>query len=198
MTSNPNTALQLRHLWAASHLLATTSPSVSAHLGARLLRISSQKGINLPDSVERGVCNACGTVAVWGINSHVSKQRKGKDKAMMVFVCQMCGRSRASAVPLAKRRRGSRARQSKLKAAATIAAPPPPLPTKAAKAEVGVAQSSGKAAEAQSLANANSRKRAKSRKGNSLSEILKAKKQQQQASSGGGFGLDLMDLMKTG
>ncbi|KAH0605382.1 uncharacterized protein H6S33_004604 [Morchella sextelata] len=197
MTSNPTTALQLRHLWAASHLLATTSPSVSAHLATRLLHISSEKGINLPDSVERGVCNACGTVAVWGINSHVSKQRKGKDKAMMVFECQMCGRSRASAVPLAKRRRGSRARKSKLKAAATIAAPPPP--TKAeAKAEVGVAQSSGKAAGAQSLANANSRKRAKTRKGNSLSEILKAKKQQQQASSGGGFGLDLMDLMKTG
>ncbi|KAL7275965.1 hypothetical protein RUND412_001065 [Rhizina undulata] len=52
---------------------------------------------------------------------------------------------------------------------------------------------------AQKVSNAGSKKRAKARKGNSLSELLAAKKKQDAGSTGvGGFGLDLMDLMKTG
>lgn len=217
---------QTRHLWAAAHALAATSPTVSAHLMTRLFKLSSDREVNLSETTM--ACAACGTITIPGWNSHVhtsndhkrkaskltnapntrieatprpsSQAHKGISKLRVVSECWTCGRSTTQQVPRAKCKSSNRVRSR------FASKSPASLPAQLA-ADVSSSTTAGVRSSPTSSAlipsqNAGSKKRARSRKENSLSVILAAKKKQDSSSGGrgnvGGFGLDLMDLMKTG
>lgn len=221
-----------RHLWAASHALATTSPAVSAHLMTRLLKLSSKPGFDQFDTkIQNHACTACGTITIPGLNCHVhtSNNHKRKRKSSnalnaavkqkdttpgrprgyrargetnnlrMIYECRTCGRSTTQEVPPAKRKSSNRVRSR-----FTCKSPGSfPAAGVSSSTTANIRPSPTFSAPMPSQ-NAGSKRRARSRKGNSLSEILAAKKKQDSSRGGGrgngvgGFGLDLMDLMKTG
>lgn len=214
-----------RHVWAASHALAITSPAVSAHLMARLLKLPSN-----PTEIGHQACAACGTIKIPGLNCHVhtSNNHTPKRKALngpkaatkqkevtprrsrgyrvrgetsnlrVIYECQTCGRSTTKEVPPAKRKSMNRVRSG------FASENPGSLPAADVVSSTTInVRPSPKYSAPMPSQNAGSKKRTKSRKGNSLSDILAKKKQDSSRGSGrgngvGGFGLDLMDLMKTG
>lgn len=120
----------------------------------------------------------------------------------MVYECQACGRNTVQEVPPSKPKSSSRAR-------ARLASKNPHSVSTQSVSEVSTPKTStdihpsSTSSTPLPSSNASSKKRAKSRKGNSLMDILAAKKKQDSLASGrgngiGGFGLGLMDLMKTG
>lgn len=216
------TTQQTRHLWAAAHALAATSPTVSAHLMTRLFKLSSDRGVNLSEATM--ACVVCGTITIPGWNSHVhtssdhklkrkaskllsarieatprpsSQAREEISKLRVVYECWTCGRSTTQQVPRAKCKSSNRVR-SRL-ASKNPASLPAQLAADVSSSAAANVRSSPTSSALISQ-NAGSKKRARSRKENSLSVILAAKKKQDSSSGGrgNGFGLDLMDLMKTG
>ncbi|KAL0638350.1 hypothetical protein Q9L58_002656 [Maublancomyces gigas] len=224
---------QTRHLWAAAHALAETSPSVSAHLMTRLFKLSSDREVNLSEATM--ACAACGTIIVPGLNSHVRTfndyklKRKASNplntpsapmepssqaleeisKLRVVYECWTCGRSTTQQVPLPKCKSSNRVRSrlaSKNPASSSLPAQQQLVADVSSSSSTTAAAAGARSSPTSSAPtpsqNAGSKKRARSRKENSLSAILAAKKKQDSSSGGrgnvGGFGLDLMDLMKTG
>lgn len=214
-----------RHLWAASHELAITSPAVSAHLMAGLLNSSSRA--ELPHHA----CAACGTITIPGLNCHVHtsngrirkrKTSNGGPKAAakqkeatprrshgyrargetsnlrVIYECQTCGRSTTQEVPPTKRKSANRVRSG-----FASETPGSLLAADVISSTTVDVRPSPKYSAPMPSQNAGSKKRTKSRKWNSLSDILAKKKQDSSRGGGrgngvGGFGLDLMDLMKIG
>lgn len=222
-----------RHLWAASHALATTSPAVSAHLMTRLLKLSSKPGFDhFETKIRNHACTACGTITIPGLNCHVhtSNNHKRKRKPSnapnaavkqkdttpgrprgyrargeasnlrMIYECRTCGRSTTHEVPPAKRKSSNRVR-SRFTCKSPGSFPTVDVSSSSTTASTRALPTFSAPTPSQ---NAGSKRRARSRKGNSLSEILAAKKKQDSSKGGGrgngvgGFGLSLMDLMKTG
>lgn len=127
--------------------------------------------------------------------------REEISKLRVIYECQTCGRSTTQQVPLAKRKSSNRVR-SRL-ASKNPALSPAQLAIDVSSLTAADVRPSPTSSAPMPSQNAGSKKRARSRKGNSLSVILAAKKKQDSSSGGrrsgvGGFGLDLMDLMKTG
>lgn len=122
-------------------------------------------------------------------------------KLRVVYECWTCGRITTQQVPRAKCKSSNRVR-SRL----ASKNPASSLPAQQLVADVSSSSTGARSSPTSSTPipsqNAGSKKRARSRKENSLSAILAAKKKQDSSSGGrgnvGGFGLDLMDLMRTG
>lgn len=221
---------QFRHLWAASHALATTSPAVSAHLMARLHKLSFDQKVDLSEvTTPHHCCGACGAITMPGWNNHVrassnhERKRKRKfskmpdapnapiqrkeakaSKLRMIYECRTCGRSTTEQIPsLAKKKKSSnRVRSTLASENSASLSVQSAADVSSSSTTTNVRPSPVSSAPVPSQ-NASSKRRAKSRKGNSLSDILAAKKKQDSSGGGrgngfGGFGLDLMDLAKTG
>ncbi|KAF2461217.1 hypothetical protein BDY21DRAFT_279526 [Lineolata rhizophorae] len=181
---------RLQFLHESAHTLAVQSPHAAAHLESQFDRLAVANELNLPDSRRRGVCGACGNVMVPGWSSHVKleasrRKRKGKhvtDK-IMVYQCDHCRLSTRRPV-------GDRNAPRPLESASKHE-----QPVSAAGSDVSLDVATIGLTGTTS-ANASSKKRAKARKQNNLQSLIS--KNKQDSTSKDGFGLDLMDFMKTG
>ncbi|KAI5795071.1 hypothetical protein EDC01DRAFT_69921 [Geopyxis carbonaria] len=223
MASSQVTA-QLKHLREAAYALSKTSPAVSAHLMSRFHSISSEKGVSLSVLDQRAWCSACGTIRVTEqtdtffiegnrpqirMNSRENQyeDRDPSEPSQMAYTCGACGKITTEDISTRPPKKQAKKRtQSEgigptnhLSVAETstsgiggVVTPDRPEPPMAASRHP---QASG---------NSSRPSRKKTRKGSSLSSLLAAQRQTEGAGNGrglngvgGGFGLDLMDLMKT-
>jgi hypothetical protein len=201
MANSAQTTAQLQHLRKASYALATTAPAISAHLMSRYLSLLPPD-FNV-DADRQTACFACGTIRTPGCLAPVQtvttredeKKKRKRDtsngeggKAGISSVSYTCTTCQRITVSL----------QSAFATRPTNFSPNTSqtanLPTEASAPATRSTKSAGQPP-TPSSSSQSSRKRPK--KSSSLSKMLAAQKQGTGGSSGGGFGLDLMDLLKT-
>jgi RNase P subunit RPR2 len=205
-----------RYLDESAHLLARTSPAISRQLRSQMHTLATDYNIDLPNTQKREACGACGNIMIPGQTSrtyldnkrskrsskrHTSRrpstgnpspQKQIEEAAVkaMCYECLICNRVTRQVVPAPSK--ASRKEQEQIP------------PSKGADVNsrkpdgTHIPTDSGLGSPASSITNASSRRRAKTRKESGLQALLAKRKEE---SRGGGFatgfGLDLMDLMKT-
>ncbi|QDS74591.1 hypothetical protein FKW77_008349 [Venturia effusa] len=190
---DPITA-RLSYLDHAAHLLSLSSPSTAAAFQARYDRVAKEKGIEPPATRAHEICSACGynmlstaqyTVIPRDKSRNKGNKRLGRDQTegapsakdkTIVLECSACLSRTTVELPAPKRRKPSSGRTQDTDPAAVQAAP-----------------TSGRAASWQTQNGRAKAKRAKKR--NSLHAMLA--KSKEEAQPGAGFGLGLLDLMKS-
>ncbi|KAI9821919.1 MAG: hypothetical protein M1827_002501 [Pycnora praestabilis] len=218
--ASPAVTSRLGHLNNAAHSLAVNAPSISSYLFSQYNRFAFENELILPDARGQQICGACGNMMILGWTGHISmqtqtplRQRKkpaktqrgainkseshpivSKAERRMIYECSLC--SRKTEHPIYRRSK-QRPSESKRLYAVTLAssqqasampassmASPEPIP----------------GAFKQGSNNASSKKRTKARKQGGLQAMLAKRKEEaaKNDTSGGGFGLDLMDILKSG
>ena len=191
---------RLRFLNDSAHLIAIGSPTTSAVLGSHYDKLLAENDLDLQaskkdqDSRRREVCGACGSLMIPGWSCHViqgnikpkeaqrakkfSRKSTGKLEKVKVYSCLRCHRKTVQHVL---------ARESKVLLKKPIVSKSQTIQHVASAAPASITES----------ANASSKKRAKARKQGGLQAMLAKSKTEPLGPSSGGFGLDLMDLMKS-
>jgi len=197
MTAPQSRSLRLQHLWDASHALATTAPTVSAHLMA----VYGTSIPNLGPHHHRAACTACGTLrpATGDLprieNDSGRKSIKSPDTTVRVYKCPACKKIAHDRIP-----RLPKPRDKHLTATTSTTTTTTTTIATHARGETQTDSDGGrgrKGTAAPTAASTASRARKKAaRKGASLSKMLAARRRQTGADDS--VGLDLMDLMKTG
>jgi hypothetical protein len=208
------TAARLNYLSDAAHLLALSSPSTAAFLQSRIDGLAAGETafdaapdpraatgadyqdatLPLPKTRHLDICTSCGSLlSTQSLHFEIVNDRRLKGSGTgselstkrLYAECRKC--SAKTFQDLIKPEKAKKQKRQP-KAGTTEATTTMRLEHSAVpKTEEAMATKT---------ANASSRKRAKGRKSNSLSAML-AKSKQDTASSSQGFGLDLMDLMKS-
>lgn len=169
-TTQPN-LIQLQHLYEAAHVLATTSPALSAHLMSRFLALSPPASITAAH--RRTICPACGTLRVPGYSGTVQtteptlnspSKPKLRRRRCIAYSCVACNTVTREEVPAP----ASRGKRKMSVVVAAAAAPTPKLLPAAKKRRTA---------------------------GGALSRLLAQKKVVTAGEKG--FSLDLLDLLKT-
>ncbi|ODQ55266.1 hypothetical protein SAICODRAFT_182512 [Saitoella complicata NRRL Y-17804] len=82
--ASADTSSRLTHLFAASHSLALSSPSVAAHLMSQFLSHAEEKNVLLHDRVRRKVCGGCGSLFLpgWNVSVQTRDEKKRKRDAV--------------------------------------------------------------------------------------------------------------------
>ncbi|KAH7027075.1 hypothetical protein B0J12DRAFT_584542 [Macrophomina phaseolina] len=186
---------RLKYLDEAAHLLALASPETSSFLESQYSYLLAENDLAGPPSRKKDVCNACGTILVPGISCTVKQEavapakptRKGgkvetpkvsKSSKMKIYSCSRCSSKTRLPIASNKARMNTPKSMKVSSVPASNAAPPADAPATPAPA----------------ASNASSKKRAKARKGGLQALLANSKKD---TSSSKGFGLDLMDLMRS-
>jgi hypothetical protein len=191
--ATPAVELRAKFLQDAAHLLAASSPSAAAFLGAARDRLVDDAALDLApkerDALRRECCGACGNLMVpgWscrvshrvqaangGASKDVAKHAARPDK-LLVYTCLRCRRETVQTLQLKSPRHVAKKRK-------VVSSHQPALPVKKAVEE----DDDSKVAKS---ANASSKQRKKARKGGLQAMLEKSKAQS--ASQGG---LDLMDF----
>ena len=186
-------AARLRYLDHASQCLLTSSPAISAHLETVRQEVAEEKGNSTSSEPFIRSCTACGNILVpgWSCKSiretlpkRTRKDRIAKEKnpgvKVLKWQCSKCDAVTAIEAAKAGRQRIATVPSSRT---ASLAQKETPIPT------------STKPSEATSNTSKASKKRAKGKK-SSLQTML-ANHNKLSANRPEGFGLDLMDLMKS-
>lgn len=178
MAPSTDEAARLRYLNDSAHLLASTSPRISAHLiTKRNLHLTSIGGpVNTRDA-----CHKCGTIFRHGINHIVTNKRNH-----VVSICQTCKHTiRLAAEPILPIPKSS----------STIATPELGLSRIASPSGDMLIQSSVIQHNLMAVNKKSAHERKKIRKQSGLQALLANRNEQKTKS---GSGLDLMDLMRKG
>lgn len=201
-----------RYLDESAHLLASTSPAISRHLRSQLHKVATDYNLGLSDAQKSGACGACGNLMIPGWTSRTyldngrsirnlkKKAPKQNEKAGLKAVCNeclICNRVTRQPLPAPSKAPGKEPANpisSKIAATASRKSIGTIIP-----AEPCVGPLTSPFNNASSFTNASSKRRAKARKQSGLQALL-AKKKEESLGGGSstGFGLDLMDFMKTG
>ena len=198
---------RLRFLNDSAHLIAIGSPTTSAVLGSHYDKLLAENDLDLQaskkdqDSRRREVCGACGNLMIPGWSCHVvqenikpkeaqrakkiSRKPTSKLGKAKVYSCLRCHRKTVQPVV---------ARESKVLLKKPIVLKSQTIQHAASAAPASIAEY---ASATPKSANAGSKKRAKARKRGGLQAMLAKSKTEPLGPSLGGFGLDLMDLMKS-
>lgn len=214
---HPIVQARLNFLDAAAHLYLSTAPATSAQLMRERQDFVADNHIKLREAEVRGSCQACGTISTPGSTSQTSilvgpikssesrsERRKregnvhttriakggGEVHKAVIRKCLACHRSTRIPILLpSKPSERNPGKQSNTQGALQ----PNSLPGEAEKSEGGPLED--EAPQQPSSANSSSKKRARARKPGGLQAMLDKHKATQSQSSG--FGLDLMDIMKS-
>ncbi|KAI5858039.1 hypothetical protein BZA05DRAFT_385696 [Tricharina praecox] len=214
-TTTSQNAARLQHLWEASHALATTAPAVSAHLMSRYQLLSAED-LSTSAASRRGVaCPFCGTIRNPGSATDTAERRTRRDQETNVdgddgtYTCPACKKITADDADIPSPPKRSKIAFSSTSTSATtattatttaaiISSATTVLPTTSTSTSIPTEANTPPISNSKT----SSKTKGKSRKGGkaSLSKMLAAQKQQGNNGNGGvrgGFGLDLMDLLKT-
>ncbi|OMP88319.1 hypothetical protein BK809_0003076 [Diplodia seriata] len=200
---------RLKYLHEAAHVMALASPETSSFLESQYSHLLAENDLIPPESRKREVCGACGTILIPGISCTVTQEqvppRKSKKKGskvqklgqseagkgckMKIYSCLRCSSKARLQIPSKKARMGTRK-------PARSPSGESPAPTTAAITQTPAAEPDAPATAPANPApaNANSKKRAKARKGGLQALLANSKKETNPSK---GFGLDLMDLMRS-
>ncbi|OCL02204.1 hypothetical protein AOQ84DRAFT_191726 [Glonium stellatum] len=206
--SNKN-ALQarLKFLNDSAHIVAIGSPTTSAVLGSQHDKLLVENDLDLQaskkdqDSRRREVCGACGSLMIPGWSCHVAQKsikpkeakRAKKDlrrpigglEKAKVYSCSRCYRKTVQPVV---------ARESTVLLKNSRVSKPQTFQPTTSTAPASITED---ASTIPKSANASSKKRAKARKQGGLQAMLTKSKAEPSGPNSGGFGLDLMDLMRS-
>ncbi|KAL1634963.1 hypothetical protein SLS56_002047 [Neofusicoccum ribis] len=211
---------RLKYLHEAAHVLALSSPETSAFLETQYSHLLAENDLTAPDLRKREVCGACGTILIPGLSCSITQEtaqpgrpatkrskveKRGASKnakdsnscKMKIYSCLRCSSKTRLRIPSSKARMDTRRRARASTAETTTSAvnastqATAPVPQAAAGATGPAIEPSNPAPAA---ANASSKKRAKARKGGLQAMLANSKKD---TSASKGFGLDLMDLMRS-
>lgn len=196
LMASTHLSARMRYLQNSAQMLLSASPETSAFLMSQVNQLKFDHEI-LPSQTQRpSACGACGSIMIPGQTCSFEKEacksgrRRAKSKrpiiddgvekstistTSIVYKCNHCGRKTRHRFPVSSTtalRKGSR---QVLKSSSSLPA------TASAAVEKQTTTSS--------------KKRARARKQGGLQALLAAKKEN--GASGSGFGLDLMDLMKS-
>lgn len=191
---------RLRFLNDSAHLIAVGSPTTSAVLSSHYNKLLAENDLDLQaskkdqDSRRREVCGACGSLMIPGWSCHViqgnikpkeaqrakkiSRKPTSKLEKAKVYSCLRCHRKTVQPIV---------ARESKVILKKPIVSKSQTIQHATSAAPASITES----------ANASSKKRAKARKQGGLQAMLAKSKTESLGPSSRGFGLDLMDLMKS-
>jgi len=182
MAKSKSDGLQAAFLENSSRYLAISSPSTSAHLMTERIALSTDGERAATKDLRDNVCNACGTLVVFGWNAAMGHGHKlhgstmqrpiRKRQRRLIQVCQVCHRETVIAWNAVK------------------GGQPTSSPSTTSKHPVEAPATMNKGAEKTS-----GKQRAKARKEKSGLQALLNKSKQTSASSST-FKLDLMDFMK--
>ena len=200
MSNKDTLQARLRFLNDSAHLIAVGSPTTSAVLSSHYNKLLAENDLDLQaskkdqDSRRREVCGACGSLMIPGWSCHViqgniepqeaqrakriSRKPTSKLEKAKVYSCLRCHRKTVQPIV---------ARESKVILKKSIVSKSQAIQHAASAAPASITES----------ANASSKKRAKARKQGGLQAMLAKSKTESLGPSSGGFGLDLMDLMKS-
>jgi hypothetical protein len=190
-----NQSPRLNFLKEATKLLAVSSPTTSATLGAARDRLLQEQGADIEiapkewDALRREVCGACGSLMLPGWSCVISKERRSSIRAKgakeevlnksrkekdLVYSCLRCHRRTVQRLPLVPARRtGIFKGHSKMNQSVS-----------------GTEDSNlGREKKESKSMNASSKQRAKARKGGLQAMLAKSK------TTSASKGLDLMDFM---
>lgn len=195
---------RLRFLNDSAHLIAIGSPTTSAVVGSHYDKLLVENDLDLQaskkdqDSRRREVCGACGSLMIPGWSCHViqenmkpkeaqrakkmSRKSTSKLEKAKVYSCLRCHRKTVQPVV---------ARESQVLLKKPIVSKIQHAASAAPASITEYASATPKSA------NASSKKRAKARRQGGLQAMLAKSKTEPLGPSSGGFGLDLMDLMKS-
>ncbi|KAK5149316.1 hypothetical protein BJ546DRAFT_834404 [Cryomyces antarcticus] len=205
---------RLKYLHESAHLLATSSPAISASLESQYDKLVFENGLDVPESRRREVCASCGNIMAPESSSHVVQEkpiparikRKGgstgtssalkhaRPDKIVVYQCNRCNsktRFAAKGPPPVK--------TASILVTRTPSAQHSPSPASALpSSETSTPKPPNDLQSATNGLNASSKKRAKARKQGGLQALLARSKNEGRAGPpSSGFGLDLMDLMKS-
>ena len=209
-------AARSRFLNESAHLLDRTSPAISRHLTSQLHSLAQDLDLSLPDAQKGKTCAACGNLMITGwtsrtyINNGTSNSslkrsfsRRAKGDSMLVgrgnermeknltYECLVCNRKTRQPLPApikSHSKKQEHTLSSRLASTTSKASEATQLPT-----------GPGTKLHAPASNNASSKRRAKARKQSGLQAVLaKSKGDGPTGASSTGFGLDLMDFMKSG
>ncbi|KAI9873499.1 MAG: hypothetical protein M1830_000339 [Pleopsidium flavum] len=215
------TRARIDHLNESAHLLASTSPAISRHLISQMHAVALDINLRLSEAQKQDACGACGNLMIpgWTSRTYLDKStsnfelrrnanRKSKAKNLrlgkgggvaaaatekcMIHECLLCNRKTRQPLRMSTK---SDSKQKEHVFSPSSASPAPGV--------TGATQLPPKSrpeAPTSSSMNASSRMRAKARKQGGLQALL-AKKKKEDGSNGGlstGFGLGLMDFMRSG
>lgn len=207
MANTDTVKAQLKFLRDSSYLMSTASPATSAFLGSQLDKLFHKPGPAVYESEKtqaarrREMCGYCGNILIPGWSYEVRHQKtrptelkKGVTKEskvtenkqrQLVYRCNRCYCETVERVFHNDPKPAFKKQKAVQKAIVTEKPQPSiSLPPKATPAPFP-----------QPSSNSSSKKRQKARKGGL--QALVAKSKAEAAAPAGGFGLDLMDLMKS-
>ena len=193
---------RLKFLADSAHALSTNAPSTSAYLMSQYNRLMFENGLDQSDSCRRHVCSACGNLMIlgwagtmrlennkatkkWNNDRSKTDRAKSKPPKTIIYSCESCGRQSRQSINTEPHRSLKRSSHGSS------------LISKHVDSTISSQTYSTSKTASSSAANASSRKRAKARKLGSLQALLAKHKESATQPSTGGFGLDLLDLMKT-
>lgn len=207
---------RLKYLHESARVMALISPETSSFLESQYSHLLAENDLSPPDSRKREVCGACGTIFIPGISCTITQEQTrpiapktkgnkvqkpgpsepGKCFQVKIYSCLRCSSKTRLQIPSSKARMGTRkpVKNPVVEATAVTAqlAQTPAAEPGAAKSAAAPATTPANPAPA--ATNASSKKRAKARKGGLQAMLANSKKE---TKSSKGFGLDLMDLMRS-
>lgn len=196
---------QLRYLNDSAHLLAASAPRTSAFLMSRCNSLMFESNLQQSESQRLQVCRACGNIMVLGMTASrrvcgtqlklrgkepQAKTSATQDEKVVLYDCELCERQ-TQQIFRYPGTKASRNLSSKSFGRLPVAI------QKASSSMEFTSTSMASIASMNSSANISSKKRAKVRKQGGLQALVARKKEIDAGVSGGGFGLDLLDLMKS-
>lgn len=217
--AHQGTRARTNYLNDSAHLLTSTSPAISRHLISQMHAVALDTNQGLSEAQKRDACGACGNLMIpgWTSCTYLDKgtsrlelrmrtNRKGKTGDLQLregggaaaaaekcifHECLVCNRKTRQPLQISVK---SNSKQQEQVSSPSLASP--------ASAVTGRTQLPAKSRPEPPMSssmNASSRRRARARKQGGLQALLATKKEDE--SSGGlstGFGLDLMDFMRSG
>ncbi|KAI9703830.1 MAG: hypothetical protein M1836_007601 [Candelina mexicana] len=195
---------RLRYLNDSAYMLATTSPATSAYLMSQHRKVASEHDLTIPEARSREVCGACGNIMIIGWSSHTyaeagpeklpksieetsnsSNSKEPHTGMTMIYECRICNSNTKQDF---RKHKIERQPQHRKGAPESVPSQTPGIPTTRTKpASVKL-----------SSVNGDSKRRAKARKQSGLQAMLaRARADDAKSYPSRGFGLDLMDLMKS-
>ncbi len=176
MYSNELLSARLRHMHVCARSLTTSSPSTAAFIESQIDKLMMEHDMPITAARRREICGACGSVMACAGTNAIKCSKAGD------LTCQCCGAITTQPV---------RARPEPAAARAVL-----PVPEQDIESSNATPPKETTPSTRHKSSNIRSKERAKTRKQSSLRSML-VKSQQSAPTRSSGYGIDLMDFMKT-
>ncbi len=181
MYSNELLSARLKHMHVCARTLAMSSPSTAAFIESQIDKLVMEHDMPITAARRREICGACGSIMACAGTNAIKCSEAGD------MTCQCCGAITTQPV---------RARPEPTAARAVLPVPEQDIESPARSSIVTPPKETTPSTRHKS-SNIRSKERAKTRKQSSLRSMLVKSQQSVTPTRSSGYGIDLMDFMKT-